>query len=370
MDNYYTNNLRLIDLHQIKDGGDSLSGEVAWCSPSNLALVKYWGKSPQQLPKNRSISITLNGAHTKLNLGWRLKTEEDLTDSDQIDLVYNFHGKERPDFAQRLTTFLTTLLPIDPFLAQFKLTVNSENSFPHSAGIASSASSMSALALALCSMEERLFGPISDKYGGFFAKASYLARLGSGSASRSVYGGIVSWGGEEQHDNLFATPVEGVDPTFATMCDAILIVSSKQKSLSSTQGHYLMERHPFAPARYQQANHNCQQLMLAMKDGDWSIFGRIVEQEAMTLHSLLMSSESGHLLIKPQTLELIDKIRSFRVESGRHLYFTLDAGPNLHLLYPKKDAAIIKSWIEQELTTHLESGRWIDDHVGSGPYYL
>jgi diphosphomevalonate decarboxylase len=369
MDNYYTNNSLLIDPSRLHSNDSSLTGESAWSAPSNLALVKYWGKRPGQLPQNRSISITLDGATTRLHLAWKPKKEDSAkTGSDKIELLYRFHEKENIKFATRVHRYLETLLPVFPFLEQFTLMINSENSFPHSAGIASSASSMSGLALALCSMEQQLFN-LTTSDDNFFAKASYLARLGSGSAARSLYPGVVEWGGGEQSD-YFASPITNIDPSFLTMKDAILMVSGKAKPLSSSEGHLLMEQHPFATARYQQANSNCQKILKALQQGDWHTFGEIVEQEAMTLHSLMMSSGTGHILIKPETLTLIEKIRHYRGQSGQQLYFTLDAGPNLHLLYPKDSYLAVKTWIEQELAQYLESGEWIDDQVGSGPFRI
>ncbi len=140
--------------------GYAFSGDIHWQSPSNIAIVKYWGKHGQQLPRNPSISFTLQAAYTETELSYVPRE----TAGEEISLDFFFEGQAQPAFAQKIVKFLGALATeeILPFLTQFHLTIHSANSFPHSAGIASSASSMSALALCLCSMEQELFGTLID----------------------------------------------------------------------------------------------------------------------------------------------------------------------------------------------------------------
>jgi diphosphomevalonate decarboxylase len=169
--------------------GRAVEGLVRWKSPSNIAIVKYWGKYGQQLPRNPSISFTLQNAFTDTLLQYFPKTGK----SEGITLKFNFEGAPKPAFEKKINDLLESLLPIFPFIQQLQLHIHSTNSFPHSAGIASSASSMSALALCLCSLEQTLFGTLSNK-DAFLQKASFVARLGSGSACRSVFPLAARWG--------------------------------------------------------------------------------------------------------------------------------------------------------------------------------
>ena len=337
-------------------------GSITWKSPSNIALVKYWGKYGNQLPANPSISITLNNAYTKTTLKYTYT--ENL---DTINLVYYFEGVREKAFEEKVLKYLKSLLPVFPFLNQLTLEIESSNTFPHSAGIASSASSMSALALCLCSLEEKFFGMKDD----FYSKASYLGRLGSGSACRSLYDGLVSWGESEFIDgssNEFGLRYNGKKGAdFNHIQDAILIVDSKKKDVSSRAGHGLMKGHDFAQQRFLQAGKNLGILLDAIKSNDWGVFAEIVENEALSLHSMMMTSNPSFLLMKPETLIIIEKLRRFREQTGSKICFTLDAGPNVHVLFPDENSDIIKEFIENELKPHCENQMVLYDHVGNGP---
>lgn len=340
--------------------------EITWHSPSNIALVKYWGKHGRQLPKNASLSMTLKNASTGTQMLYR-------SSKNGLKATYFFEGKRNKEFEAKVLKFLQGLLSELPFLNEFELKFKSENNFPHSTGIASSASSMSAIALCLVSLEEIVKGEKHDP-DKFYTRASYFARLGSGSACRSVYGNYALWGKEEQLEgssNEFAVPYTlPVHEKFQQMGDLVLLVSSEQKSVSSTLGHQLMGVHPFAEARYQQAESNLQALMVAMQVGDFDSFSCVVENEAMTLHALLMTSSDEGLLMKPNTISIINEIRSFRFDSGLQICFTLDAGPNVHLLYPMSERDKVLDFVNFRLKRFCEKGKWIDDQIGSGPSFM
>lgn len=342
---------------------------VVWQAPSNIALIKYWGKHGNQLPNNPSLSITLNMAFTTTNFQAVTKESKEPGNSDII-LEFLFEGERVAGFENRIRTFLEKMVPDMPFLTEYDLTIESSNTFPHSAGIASSASSMAALALCLTSLEQYHTGnvlPESD----FFRRASALARLGSGSASRSVYGGWVSWGKSEAipgSSDEFASPLSlPVHPIFQNPDVAILVASSTKKSLSSSSGHLLMDRHPFAKLRYEQAHKNLVGLLKAMGTGNFEEFATIVENEALTLHSLLMTSSPEGMLIKPASLEIIEAVRNFRKTTGTPVCFTMDAGPNVLLIYPNEVQYMVTAFIEDNLTRFCENGRWLNDGMGNGP---
>ena len=353
--------------HLLLDSGQVHEGNIMWQSPSNIAIVKYWGKYGQQMPRNPSISLTLDAAHTQTSLSWKNKTAGD--DND-IGLEFAFHGAPNEVFRAKIVAFLESLVPIFPFLRQLQLSVASENSFPHSAGIASSASAMSALALCLCSLERELFGTLHN-HTDFLRKASYIARLGSGSACRSLYPCAAVWGSSSAMpaaDDYHAAPfADELHPIFRTMRDAILLVSRAEKSVSSRAGHALMEGNPYAAPRYEQANRHLSAVIGAMRSGDLDTFGRIAEDEALTLHALMMASSPSYILMRPNTLRLIEMVRDYRTTTAMPLYFTLDAGPNLHLLYPESAAIEIEKFVHAELLPYCEGGQFIADKVGTGP---
>lgn len=355
--------------HHVVDTSKLEAGKITWKSPSNLALIKYWGKHGQQLPRNPSISFTLDQAYTKTTLEYHVKTEPHET----VSLEFFFENKPNEAFRTKVLNFLESISEFFPFLTQLHFIIHSYNSFPHSSGIASSASSMSALALCLCSLEKLFFGTLEDE-NEFLKKASFIARLGSGSACRSVYPKMAVWGesGEiEGSSNLFAIPFETeIHDLFKTFHDDILIVSRGEKSVSSRAGHSLMEENIYASNRYQQARQRMRQLLAALKKGDLDVFGNITENEALTLHALMMTSNPSYLLMRPNTIKLIELVRLYREETKVPLYFSLDAGPNLHLLYPDDVAEKVQSFIKSELLQYCENNEYIADNVGQGPQEL
>ncbi len=341
------------------------NGIVQWQSPSNIALVKYWGKYGQQMPQNSSISFTLDAAHTQTSI------EFDIKPTNNFQLDFYFENKSNDLFKNKIEKYLLSIQKELLFLQHAHLVIRSENTFPHSSGIASSASAMSAIALAVCDIDRKT-GHIQNA-NNFLKKASNLARIGSGSACRSIYPGIASWGKNpkiSKSSNLYATPFLEADPIFHTFHDDICIVSKKEKSVSSRAGHGLMEGNIYAKNRYAQANQRILQLITAMKEGDLNTFGQIVEDEALTLHALMMASTPSFTLLEPNTIEMIKRIRAFRMDTKLPLFFTLDAGPNIHLLYPDHIANQVVPFIETHIKPICESGLIIKDKVGTGPIKL
>ena len=353
----------------VVQSGRVRSGKITWRSPSNIALIKYWGKYGQQMPCNPSLSFTLDAAYTETTLEYGPK----MSDKPGVSVDFLFHNEQNKAFGAKIERYLTSLLPIYPFLSQIELTIFSSNSFPHSAGIASSASAMSALALCLCTLEDELFGTLSNDEE-FEKKASYLARLGSGSACRSIFSKAALWGetiGIPNSSNLYAIGWgHHLHPVFSSFHDDILIISKEEKSVSSTVGHSLMDNNPYAETRYMTVDTRMRKLISILKSGDVEGFGALVEQEAYSLHGLMMLSEPPYLLIKPNTVAAIEQLTTWRQSQKVPLYFTLDAGPNLQLLYPDEYAAKVQSFIHNELLKYCAGGEYIPDKVGEGPRQL
>ncbi len=340
------------------------SSEITWTAPSNIALVKYWGKKEGQLPMNPSISMTLKESVTRTTVFYREKREAN------PGRDFFFHTKPEPLFEKKLKPYFEILEQNLPVMRHLDICIESANSFPHSAGIASSASSLAALALCMTSIEEKLSGKKLPE-NEFFRKASMLARMGSGSAARSVYGGYVLWGespAAEGSSNEYAVDISSaVHPFFSAMNDAILIVSSKAKKISSSLGHAMMKDNPFSGSRYAQAGENTVRMAGILRNGDALAFMSLVEHEALSLHAMMMTSGPGYLLLKPGTLEIISKVRDYREQTGHFIAFTLDAGPNVHLLYPDSDRYETETFIKKEVMEYCENESFIDDRIGQGP---
>ncbi|SDB65663.1 diphosphomevalonate decarboxylase [Flavobacteriaceae bacterium MAR_2010_188] len=341
---------------------------VSWESPSNIALVKYWGKKPNQLPENPSISFTLK--HSKTITELSLSKKESSTDFD-FDVFLD--GEEQEDFKPKIQTFFERVLPYLPFLKDYKFRINTQNTFPHSSGIASSASGMSALALCLMSVEAELSEEEIFK-DAFYEKASFLARLGSGSASRSIEGPMMVWGKHhaiEGSNDFYAVKYSNeIHPNFKNYQDTILLVDKGQKQVSSSVGHNLMFNHPFALERFEQANVNLSKIHQILQSGDLNAFIKLVESEALTLHAMMMTSLPYFILMKPNTLAIINEIWQYRKQQDSKICFTLDAGANVHILYPEVEKEKVLEFIKQELVAYCENGQFIADEIGNGAIHI
>ncbi|WP_428741254.1 diphosphomevalonate/mevalonate 3,5-bisphosphate decarboxylase family protein [Tenacibaculum sp.] len=336
---------------------------VTWQTPSNIALVKYWGKSEPQIPKNASISFTLNNCHTTTKIEF---TKSQSMPQAEFELF--FEGKKKDDFKPKIAKFFKRVQEYCPYVLDYKMTISSENSFPHSSGIASSASGMSAIAMCLMSLEKELNSNLTDEY--INKKASFLARLGSGSASRSIEGPLVVWGNhpeiENSSDLLGVKFPYKIHPIFENYQDTILLVDKGEKQVSSTVGHNLMHNHPYAESRFIQANENLKKLSEILQNGDIKAFINLVESEALTLHAMMLTSNPYFILMKPNTLEIINKIWEYREENNSNICFTLDAGANVHVLYPDSEKEDINEFIKSKLADFCQKNQYICDSVGFG----
>ena len=149
-----------------------------------------------------------------------------------------------------------------------------------------------------------------------------------------------------------------------------MLVDKGEKQVSSTIGHNLMHSHPFAKARFRQAEENITKMKNILQSGDLDAFIALIESEALTLHAMMMTSMPYFILMKPNTLKIINKIWAFRQETGLHISFTLDAGANVHVLYPENEADSVLEFINNELVTHCQKGEYINDKIGFGAKLL
>ena len=339
-----------------------------WSSPSNIAVVKYWGKLREQLPANASLSFTLDACRTDTVLEITPRTDAP-QDGKKYDLTVLLDGEPAPGFEPKIVRFFDRIAPYAPYLERYAFRVRTSNTFPHSSGIASSASGISALAASLVDFESECAGAVYSPHE-FRRRASFYARLGSGSAARSIYGGAVLWGECAQVEGsslLYAVPLaeNDVHPVFRDMRDTVLLVEQGVKSVSSSAGHALMNGHPYAPARFAQAQRHVEQLLDILRTGQIEAFGTLAESEALTLHAMMMTASPAYILFRPSTIAVLERVWQARREKGLPVYFTLDAGANVHLLYPGQAEVSVRDFIHRELSEFC-AGRMIHDRVGQG----
>jgi len=335
-------------------------GVVKYTCPSNIAIVKYWGKTDIQIPVNPSLSFSLKHSVTQTSVSYFFNPA-----NQGLHFSFYFEQKKNEKFEQKLKVFFDRITDKFHWLNHYNLKIESQNTFPHSSGIASSASSYAALALCLGKMHQQIRGvelPLEE--------ISNLARLGSGSACRSVFGGWNTWGEftHKKSSNLHASHLhELFHPSFADIQDTILIVSKDKKEVSSTAGHQLMEHHPYKNGRIQQANEHMVKLMEVLKNGDWNGFIEVAESEALSLHGLMMSSTPGYTLLLPNSLQIVQLIRKFREQNKIPVCFTIDAGPNIHVLYPAQNKKEVNEFIQNDLLPYCDDKSFINDELGAGP---
>ena len=291
---------------------------------SNIALVKYWGKrdSVLNLPATGSRSITLDGLVTETTV-----TAVDPAGADR--LVIN--GQE------------TDPVRVSPFIDLFRsvatteqsFIVESSNSFPTAAGLASSASAFAALAIA---MDAVLDLGLSDE------RLSELARRGSGSAARSIFGGFVHMqrGQREDGRDSIASPLASVDHWPLRV--VVAVTSTQTKRVSSTQGmNHTVATSAYYPAWIEQVEHDLDLAQSAIAARDFSGLAEVTEASALAMHASAMAARPGVIYFNPITLACIDAVRALR-ENGCAVFFTVDAGPQLKAIcLPEDENAVAET---------------------------
>ncbi|WP_313028683.1 diphosphomevalonate decarboxylase [Soonwooa sp.] len=329
--------------------------------PSNIAIIKYWGKYENQIPANPSISYTLNNCKTN--------TTMEFLANEEFSVQTFLAGNEEKKFAEKIEKYFKNIEKYLPWILKGKFIIKTENTFPHSSGIASSASGFGAIAKCLMALDEKFSAenhqPTTSNLD--IQKASFLARLGSGSACRSLYNGLIVWGKTKEvaeSSDLFAVPYpkDEIHSIFKNFNDWVLLIHEGEKSVSSTVGHGLMNTNPYAERRFQEAHENFDTLKTILATGDLDGFIKLTEHEALTLHAMMMMSDPAFILMKTGTLEVINKIWEFRRITSLPLFFTLDAGANVHLLFPNHpEQDKIENFINQELLPFTQKGGVVKD---------
>lgn len=289
---------------------------------TNIALVKYWGKKDLKLmlPQTDSLSLTLDRFYTTT------KVEFDPTlKSDQIQIDGQI---AKPKVAKRVSDFLT--LVRDRYQVSDFAHVTSINNVPMAAGLASSASAFAALAAA---------ATWASGHHPTRQDLSRLARMGSGSATRSIFGGLVQWHAGVDDATSFAEPIEeSVD--FGLEMIAILI-DTREKKVSSRGGmQHVVETSPYYPAWREVVKADMAKIKMAIAKHDVNEIGHIAQTNALRMHALNLAADPGFTYFNSQTLSAMATIDHLR-ECGVNCYYTMDAGPNVKVIYDQADRETI-----------------------------
>lgn len=295
-------------------------------APSNIALIKYWGKRDENLnlPLTDSLSLSLKnnlGTHTKIQIFEKNIAPDFLSlNNRELDL--------QTPFAQRLFNFLK------PFrFKKFNFQIHTTNTIPTAAGLASSASGYAALVLAL----NKLFNLNLDT-----KNLSILARLGSGSASRSIETGFVHWHAGILNNGMDSYAEKIGDP-WPELSLGILLIDSQEKKISSREAMKITKQTSKLYQTWPENNlKDLNQILEAIQIQNFKLLGEISERNALFMHATMADSQPSIAFSTPETLRLREKIWALRSE-GLNIYFTQDAGPNLKLIYEKKDLNLLKN---------------------------
>jgi diphosphomevalonate decarboxylase len=278
----------------------------------NIAFIKYWGNRDNdlRLPANGSISMSLGAleTHTSVSLIPELTSDELILD-----------GSSQSDSAlERVSNFLKIIRSQSGSL-EFARVV-SENSFPQSAGIASSASAFAALALAA----SRAYGQsLSER------ELSILARRGSGSAARSIPSGFVEWHKGASSDDSFSETI--APPDHWPLYDCIALVEDQPKKVGSTQGHELADTSPLQSARLQDADRRLDLCRQAILVKDFAKLADVIEMDSNMMHAVMLTSRPPLMYWSPLSVEIMRQVTDWRA-GGLEAAYTLDAGPNVHII--------------------------------------
>lgn len=295
-------------------------------SPANIAFIKYWGQRDKDLilPYNDSFSMNLSSCYTLLQVEYlSLKTSQ-LWVKNYQEKDYQLADKK---LMEKLIKYYYKVKAFLSSRNDFNFRIFSENSFPIKAGIASSASFYSALAVAF------VYGflkKLPDK-----KTLSVIARLsGSGSACRSVPDGFSWW--QRGKDSLSSYGYSIASPSFWELVDMVLILNKKEKLTGSSEGHLLAETSPFFLNRINSVKERLKKIKKAFFEKNFDTFGQLLEEETLSLHMVMMTQKPPLYYWSGKTVEVIKKIVDLRTKKKR-CYYTIDAGENIHLICLKKD---------------------------------
>jgi len=282
----------------------------------NIAFIKYWGNRDDALriPSNGSISMNLDGLSTRTTVSFQPSLPFD-------ELIIN--GREVTGRGLERVSAMLDLVCAQAGLSH-RAEVISENNFPSGAGIASSAAAFAALALA----SSRAAGlTLSEE------QLSRLARRGSGSACRSIPGGFVEWHAGTTDEDSFAVSI--APPEHWDLADCIAIIHAGHKKTGSTEGHALAGTSPLQSARVDDAPRRLGICRAAILNRDFDALAHIIELDSDMMHAVMMTSNPPLLYWQAASVEIFHAVCEWRAD-GLPVAYTVDAGPNVHVLCPRE----------------------------------
>jgi len=303
---------------------------------ANIALTKYWGRSRDHdpnlnIPSNDSVSMTKYGLAHDVHL--QTHTTIDFSDNYEEDTA-NLDGAVLT--GRNMDRILRVVDPLREYArVDSKFKMMSRNDFPTQAGLASSSSGFAALAIATVNALDIDFTK---------EEISKYARLGSGSAARSIHGGFVYWNKGNSHETSFAQQICG--PKEFDMNAVIAIVHEGKKEVTSDVGHKSAYTSPFDEVRIQKSDEQAKEIKKAILSDDFAKVGEIAEENCKYMHAVMMTSTPPLFYWSPETLRLIRSTQEMRRE-GLECYFTIDAGPNVHYFCRPEDTYELQKRLEE-----------------------
>lgn len=295
-------------------------------APSNIAFIKYWGRKDEELrlPENGSISMNLSNLLTTTTVEFSSRFERD-------SLVIN-SVEEPAEKAKKILKHLDRIRSLAKITERAK--VVSKNNFPRGTGLSSSASGFAALTVAASNAAGL---KLSEK------ELSILARLGSGSACRSIPDGFVEWLDGDASETSYAHTI--FPPDYWDIADVVVILTEEQKDVSTTEGQRLATSSPFYAIRLDKIKAKIAKIKTYIKTKNFNKFGEIIEAEALELHAIMLTSHPSLIYWYPATVTVMKAVKKWRAQ-GLEVYFTVNTGQNIHLICQQKDAEKVASLVK------------------------
>ncbi len=337
-------------------------------APSNIAFIKYWGRKDEELrlPENGSISMNLSNLLTTTTVEFDASLEHDrvtiYSSNDQKAVILNeVKDLNRKDSSvspqnDRVIKHLDRIRSLAKIKDKAK--VVSQNNFPRGTGLSSSASGFAALTVAAVTASGL---ELSEK------DLSILARLGSGSACRSIPDGFVEWLDSDTSETSYAYSI--FSPDYWDIVDVVVILTEVQKDVSTTEGQKLATSSPFHNVRQDKIKDKIAKCKAYIKAKNFNKFGELLEAEALELHAIMLTSHPSLIYWYPATITVMKAVKKWRKE-GLEVYFTINTGQNIHLICQQKDAEEVVHLVGQIqdvknviMNTPAKGARIVSDHL-------
>lgn len=296
-------------------------------APANIAFIKYWGKTDNllRLPLNDSVSMNMSGAYTITTVEF----SDRFTQDDVTMLGGNFSKAEE----------MRVILGLDRIREKAgsnqKAKVVTKNTFPKGAGSAASASGFAALTV---SGFAALGISLSER------ELTVFARLGSGSACRSIPDGFVVWEKGDRSENSYAYSLFPADHW--DIRDILVIVDRRMKKVSTTEGMETVASSPRLDARLSAIPRRMRAIVESIREKNFARFGEITEEDCLDMHAVMQTQVPPLLYWNETTNKIMQAVADWR-KAGIPVYFTIDAGPNVHVLCQGQDEGIVRREIQK-----------------------